>query len=56
MSEEVQKYEIKLTPRPFSEHVKGLNAAAFWIHMNAVKHGWYDEPRTFGDVIALCHS
>ena len=56
MSEEVQKYEIKLTPRPFIEHVKGLNAAAFCIHMNAVKHGWYDEPRTFGDVIALCHS
>lgn len=26
------------------------------IHQNAVDHGWYDEPRTFGDVIALCHS
>ena len=26
------------------------------IHKNAVEHGWWDEPRTFGDVIALCHS
>lgn len=26
------------------------------IHNNAVKHGWWDEPRSFGDVVALCHS
>ena len=26
------------------------------IHDNAVAHGWWDEPRSFGDVIALCHS
>ena len=26
------------------------------IHQNAVDHGWWDEPRSFGDVIALCHS
>lgn len=26
------------------------------IHDNAKAHGWWDEPRTFGDVIALCHS
>lgn len=26
------------------------------IHDNAIEHGWYDEPRTFGDMIALCHS
>lgn len=26
------------------------------IHKNAKEHGWWDEPRTFGDVIALCHS
>ena len=26
------------------------------IHQNAVDHGWYDEPRSFGDIIALCHS
>lgn len=26
------------------------------IYENAKNHGWWDEPRTFGDVIALCHS
>ena len=26
------------------------------IHENAKEHGWWDEPRSFGDVIALCHS
>ncbi|WP_171804955.1 hypothetical protein [Mahella australiensis] len=26
------------------------------IHTNAKKHGWWDEDRSFGDVIALCHS
>ncbi len=26
------------------------------IHENAVAHGWWDEERSFGDIIALCHS
>ena len=26
------------------------------IHRNAIEHGWYEEPRTFGELIALCHS
>lgn len=26
------------------------------IHQNAVEHGWWDEERSFGDIIALCHS
>lgn len=26
------------------------------IHHNALAHGWYDEKRSFGDMIALCHS
>ncbi|GIQ63601.1 hypothetical protein PACILC2_21690 [Paenibacillus cisolokensis] len=25
-------------------------------HQNAIDKGWYDEPRTFGEVIALIHS
>ncbi len=32
------------------------NELAEEIHLNAVAHGWWDEPRTFGDIIALCHS
>ena len=26
------------------------------IHENAKAHGWWDESRSFGDIIALCHS
>lgn len=26
------------------------------IHQNAVKHGWWEEERSFGEIIALCHS
>lgn len=33
-----------------------LNELAKDIHRNAVDHGWWDEERTFGDIVALCHS
>ena len=33
-----------------------LNELAREINENAVAHGWWDEPRSFGDIIALCHS
>ena len=33
-----------------------LNELAKDIHDNAVEHGWWDEERSFGEVIALCHS
>lgn len=26
------------------------------IHRNSQEKGWWDEPRTFGDTVALCHS
>nr|DAQ33922.1 MAG TPA: NTP-PPase-like protein [Caudoviricetes sp.] len=26
------------------------------IHKNAVKHGWWDEERSFAEIVALCHS
>ena len=26
------------------------------IHENAVEHGWWDDPRSFGEIVALCHS
>lgn len=26
------------------------------VHENAKAHGWWDEERSFGDIIALCHS
>lgn len=33
-----------------------LNKITEEIHQNALEHGWWDEPRSFGEVIALCHS
>lgn len=33
-----------------------LNEWAKEIHENAVNNGWWDEPRSFGEIIALCHS
>lgn len=35
---------------------KHLSKLAKRIHATAVEKGWYDEDRTFGDEIALCHS
>ncbi len=36
--------------------MKTLNEWAKEIHENAVAHGWWDEPRRFGEIVALCHS
>jgi hypothetical protein len=33
-----------------------LNELTKDIHNNAVAHGWWDNSRCFGEVIALCHS
>ena len=33
-----------------------LNDLAKDIYDNAKAHGWWDKPRSFGDIIALCHS
>lgn len=26
------------------------------IHENAIEHGWWDDDRSFGEIVALCHS
>lgn len=36
--------------------MKRLNEWAAIIHANAVEHGWWDEERSFGEIVALCHS
>lgn len=33
-----------------------MNMFAKEVHENAVNHGWWDEERSFGELIALCHS
>lgn len=32
------------------------NELAKEIHNNAVAHGWWEQERSFGEIIALCHS
>lgn len=33
-----------------------INDFAQEVHKNDKDHGWWDEPRSFGAIIALCHS
>lgn len=33
-----------------------INSLAEAIHANAINHGWWDDKRPFGEIIALCHS
>ena len=33
-----------------------LNKFTQDIHANAVEHGWWEDERSFPDVVALCHS
>lgn len=33
-----------------------MNKFAQEVHENAVEHGWWDEARSFGEIISLCHS
>jgi len=38
------------------ENKMDLNALAKEIHQNAVDHGWWDNKRSFCEIIDLCHS
>ena len=40
----------------FAKEFLGLNHLAKEVHQNAKDHGWWDEERTFGEIIALMHS
>lgn len=33
-----------------------MNELAKEIHENAVAHGWWEEERSFGEIVALCYS
>ncbi len=33
-----------------------LNELSKKIHENAKAHGWWEEPKSFGEIVALCHS
>ena len=33
-----------------------INHIAKEIHTNAIEHGWWEEERSLGEIVALCHS
>lgn len=47
-------FDIEDKPKEIT--VTGLNELAKDIHKNAVAHGWWEEERSFGEIIALIHS
>lgn len=63
---EIAKLLDAMTPREFQRLVcegekRGLvpltlNEWTDKIHNNAVEHGWWDDEREFGTIVALCHS
>ena len=46
---------IDIVERVEKEKLSTMAALQKDIHDNAINHGWYEEPRTFGELIALCH-
>lgn len=50
------EHRIRRSDMNSKENAGSLTALAKEIHRNAVDHGWWDDERTFGDIIALCHS
>lgn len=38
------------------EKASSISTLVHEAHQNAIEKGWYDEPRSFGEVIALMHS
>jgi NTP pyrophosphatase (non-canonical NTP hydrolase) len=46
---------IDIVERVEKEKLGTIAALQKDIHDNAINHGWYEEPRTFGELIALCH-
>lgn len=43
-------------PEPEALPKTGLNALTIEIHKNALAHGWWNEPRSFPEILALIHS
>lgn len=39
-----------------AQKIKTINALVRDAHQNAIDKGWYEEPRTFAELIALMHS
>lgn len=51
----MEKRGIKIRESHFNESMS-LNDLTTLVHQNAVAHGWWDEPRSFPEILALIHS
>lgn len=49
-------HQMKLMMMQRKEKTMNLNEWAKAIHENAKDHGWWDNERSFAEVVALCHS
>ena len=54
--EEIKKDQAKTKFTASVPPKFGMNELATAVHENAVAHGWWDEPRSFPEIVALCHS
>ncbi|MEI7027135.1 hypothetical protein [Paenibacillus sp. y28] len=53
---EIQAYSTTKKYVRGLDEVSSINSLAHEAHQNAIDKGWYEEPRTFGEMIALMHS
>ncbi len=51
----IELFDVDL-PKDNIYNSRSLNKLAEAIHENAIAHGWWDEERNFGEIIALIHS
>ena len=48
--------DAELSRSEVTTDAAAINELVEQAHNNAKKHGWWDDPRSFGELIALCHS
>lgn len=52
----ISQFELYEEPQAELPHSNSILSLVCDVHNNAIAHGWYDERRSFGDLIALCHT
>ncbi len=52
----IAQFELYEEPQAEPTQGNGILSLVCDVHNNAIAHGWYDEQRSFGDLIALCHT
>ena len=55
LKDKIADLQIRCRIAEATNEAESINRLAAEIHQNAVDHGWWDDERTLGDIIALCH-